>query len=73
MLANPSLLGLGLMLAGGLGLLLVLFLCTQAGRWAESFTAVNRLVLHIAPIAVSFMVLLLRRREEPAEPSVRPA
>src|SRR5690606_14375926 len=32
MLANPSLLGLGLMLAGGLGLLLVLFLCTQAGR-----------------------------------------
>src|SRR5690606_36483252 len=56
MLANPSMFGLGLMLAGGLGLLLVLFLCTQAGRWAESFTPVNRLVLHIAPIAVSFMV-----------------
>lgn len=62
MLACPSMVGIGLLLAGGLGLLLVLFLCTQAGRWAESFTAINRLVLHIAPLAVSFMVLLLRRR-----------
>lgn len=63
MLANPSMVGVGLLLAGGLGLLLVLFLCTQAGRWAESFTAINRLVLHIAPLAVSFMVLLMRRRQ----------
>lgn len=62
MLANPSMVGVGLLLAGGLGLLLVLFLCTQAGRWAESFTAINRLVLHMAPLAVSYMVLLMRRR-----------
>lgn len=73
MLANPSMVGVGLLLAGGLGLLLVLFLCTQAGRWAESFTAVNRLVLHIAPIAVSFMVLLLRRREPERSGVVPPA
>lgn len=71
MLACPSMVGVGLLLAGGLGLLLVLFLCTQAGRWAESFTAINRLVLHIAPIAVSFMVLLLRRRDDEPNASVR--
>lgn len=65
---SPSLTGLLLLLAGGLALLMVLFVCTPAGRWAESFTAVNRLVLHLAPIAVSAILLALREpaRERPA-------
>jgi hypothetical protein len=58
--SSSALTGVGLLLLGGLALLFGLFLGTPAGRWAESFTAVNRLVLHLAPIAISLMVLLLR-------------
>ena len=57
---SSSLTGLLLLLAGGLSLLLILFVFTPAGRWAESFTAVNRLILHLAPIAITAMMLLLR-------------
>jgi hypothetical protein len=56
----PALSGLAVLLAAGMALLVLLFLGTTAGRWAESFTAVNRLVLHLAPLAVSLLVLLLR-------------
>lgn len=59
--SSPALTGLGLLLVAGLSLLLALFLGTSAGRWAESFTAVNRLVLHLAPIAITLMVLLFRQ------------
>lgn len=58
--ASTSLTGSGLLLLGGLSLLLALFVGTSAGRWAESFTAVNRLVLHLAPIGITLMVLLMR-------------
>jgi hypothetical protein len=67
--ASPALTGTALLLLAGLSLLFVLFLGTSAGRWAESFTAVNRLVLHLAPIAISLMVLVLR--ESPGRDEVR--
>ncbi len=57
---STALSGVGLLLLGALSLLLALFLGTSAGQWAESFTAVNRLVLHLAPMAISLMVLLMR-------------
>ena len=63
----PALSGVAMLLAAGMALLVILFLGTTAGRWAESFTAVNRLVLHLAPLAVSLMVLLLRGSLSAAE------
>jgi hypothetical protein len=58
--AMPELAGLALALAAGLALVLMLFTLSEAGRWAESFTAVNRIVLQLAPLAVAVMVLALR-------------
>jgi hypothetical protein len=58
--AMPELAGLALALAAGLVLVLLLFTLSEAGRWAESFTAVNRLVLQLAPLAVTVMALALR-------------
>ena len=40
--------------------LLFLFLFTDAARWAESYTAINRLLMHVVPATVSLMALLLR-------------
>ena len=51
---------LGLLLLACLALLLFLFVFTEAAEWAESYTAVNRLILHLAPAAVSLAALLLR-------------
>ena len=56
-----------LLLLGCFGLLLFLFVFTDAAEWAESYTAVNRLIMHITPAVVSLLVLLWR------EPSARPA
>jgi hypothetical protein len=41
-------------------LLLFLFVFTDAAEWAESYTAVNRLIMHITPAVVSLLALLLR-------------
>jgi hypothetical protein len=41
-------------------LLLILFLFTDASAWAQSFTAINRLVLQIAPAWMTLLALLLR-------------
>jgi hypothetical protein len=54
-----------LLLLGCFGLLLFLFVFTDAAEWAESYTAVNRLIMHITPAVVSLLALLLR---EPAAP-----
>lgn len=43
-----------------IGLLLFLFLFTDAGRWAQSFTAINRLALQLAPALVTMLAMLLR-------------
>lgn len=50
----------GLLIAGCLGLLMVLFVFTDASRWAESYTAVNRLIMHLVPALVTFLALLTR-------------
>jgi len=49
---------LGLFLLLGLSWLAFLFLGTDAASWAESFTAVNRLVMHLVPATVSLCALL---------------
>lgn len=61
----PALAGVSFFVLGGLLLIMALFLFTQAGRWAESYTAVNRLLMHLVPTAVLLMVLCFRR--EPAD------
>jgi len=53
--------------------LLFLFLFTDAARWAESYTAINRLVLHIVPAAVTLLMLLCRDAAFPAVADTAPA
>ena len=50
----------GLLLLVCVALLLFLFLFTDAGKWAASFTAINRLVLQITPAVVTLLAMLLR-------------
>jgi hypothetical protein len=50
----------GLLILGCLALLLFLFLFTDASKWAQSFTAINRLVLQITPAMLAVLVMLLR-------------
>jgi hypothetical protein len=54
---------LGLFLLLGCAFLFALFVLTPAGKWAESYTAVNRLSLQIVPAMLAFAALLWR---EPA-------
>lgn len=53
-----------LSLLGCFGLLIFLFVFTDAAEWAESYTAVNRLIMHITPSVVTLLALLSR---EPLE------
>lgn len=57
---SPSLRLLGLFLLLGCGFLFTLFVLTPAGRWAESFTVVNRLGMQIVPLTLAFAALLWR-------------
>ena len=50
---------LGLLLIAALAFLAFLFLFTDAARWAESFTAFNRLLMHIVPVTVTLCALLI--------------
>ncbi len=59
----------GLFLLLGSAFLFALFVLTPAGKWAESYTAVNRLSLQIVPAMLVFAALLWR---EPA-PGEAPA
>lgn len=61
LLAHPGLAGLLCFLLGGLILIWVLFLCSGAGIWAQTYTAVNRIVLQLVPGIVSLLVLLAGR------------
>lgn len=54
-------------LACGFGILVWTFFFTKTGDWVVDYTTVNRALLHIAPAAASFAVLLVASR------SVRPA
>ena len=57
---SPSLRLLGLFLLLGCGFLFALFVLTPAGRWAESYTVVNRLGMQIVPLMLAFAALLWR-------------
>jgi hypothetical protein len=50
---------LGLLLLCAFAFLAFLFLFTDAARWAESYTAFNRLLMHIVPATVTLCALLL--------------
>ena len=58
---NRSLQLLGSLLFAGIGFLLFLFLFTDAARWAESYTAINRLIMHIVPALVTLLAMLCRK------------
>lgn len=55
--ADASLRHLGAFVLLGFVFLLFLFVCTDASRWAESYTAVNRLILQLVPAAVTVLAL----------------
>jgi hypothetical protein len=57
---SPPLRFLGLFLLLGCAFLFALFVLTPAGKWAESYTAVNRLSLQIVPAMLVFAALLWR-------------
>jgi len=57
---SPALRTFGLFLLLGCGFLFVLFVLTPAGRWAESYTVVNRLGLQIVPATLVFAALMWR-------------
>ena len=57
---SSSLRALGLFLLLGCAFLFALFVLTPAGKWAESYTAVNRLSLQIVPAMLVFAALLWR-------------
>ncbi len=50
----------GALLVASLVFLAFLFLFTDAAQWAESYTAINRLVMHIVPALFTLLALLLR-------------
>lgn len=49
---------LGAFVLLGFVFLIFLFVCTDASRWAESYTAVNRLILQLVPAAVTVLALV---------------
>ncbi|HZQ60363.1 MAG TPA: hypothetical protein VFC24_03380, partial [Casimicrobiaceae bacterium] len=72
---------LGALLCAGLGFLVFLFAFTDAAQWAESYTAINRLVMHLVPATVTLLALLSRNldlqallgRERASAPRSAPA
>lgn len=59
--ANDALGLCALLVLGCFGLLVFLFVFTDAAEWAESYTAVNRLIMHITPAVVTLLALLMRQ------------
>ncbi|MGA9335470.1 MAG: hypothetical protein WBV39_14420 [Rudaea sp.] len=70
--ARESLRLLGVFLVAGLCFLLFLFVFTDAARWAESYTAINRLVMHLVPATITLLALLCRDARLPALRDTRP-
>jgi hypothetical protein len=67
--ASQALCLCALLLLACFGLLVILFVFTDAAEWAESYTAVNRLVMHITPAVISLLALLMREPALPPEPA----
>jgi len=65
---SPALRVFGLFLLLGCGFLFALFVLTPAGKWAESYTAVNRLSLQIVPAMLAFAALLWREPQQAEAP-----
>jgi len=59
-MAHRALLSLAVLLLAGFSFLAFLFLFTDAARWAESYTAVNRLIMHLVPATITLLALLCR-------------
>ncbi len=60
---SRALRAIGVFLLFGCVFLFALFVLTPAGKWAESYTAVNRLSLQIVPAMLVFAALLWREPE----------
>lgn len=74
--ADEHLRHLGAFVLIAFGFLLFLFVCTDASRWAESYTAVNRLILQLVPATVTVLALLCRAKapaDRPPIPVASPA
>ena len=71
--ASQALCLCGFLLLGCFGLLVILFVFTDAAEWAESYTAVNRLVMHLTPAVVSLLALVMRDPVSLPEPARKPA
>lgn len=66
---------LGAFVLLGFGFLVFLFVFTDAARWAESYTAVNRLILQLVPTTITVLVLAWCGKErdgKPLRPAARP-
>lgn len=53
---------LGAFVMLGFVFLFFLFTCTDASRWAESYTAVNRLILQLVPATVTVLAMMCREQ-----------
>ena len=72
--ANAATRHLGAFLLAALGFLFFLFVFTDAASFAETYTAINRLLMHIVPSLLTFLMLLLRDAgSAPADIVPRPA
>lgn len=60
LITQDALRRVGALLLAAIGFLLFLFVLTDAATWAEHYTAINRLLMHIVPALVTFLMLLLR-------------
>ncbi len=72
---NAALRHLGAFVLLGFGFLVFLFVFTDASRWAESYTAVNRLILQLVPATVTVLALAWRQQEPDGkhpQPAARP-
>ena len=54
---------LGAFVLLGFGFLVFMFVFTDASRWAESYTAVNRLILQLVPTAITVLALAWQEQE----------
>jgi hypothetical protein len=64
---------LGAFVLIGFAFLFFLFTCTDASRWAESYTAVNRLILQLVPATVTLLALACRDKAPRSAASPVPA
>jgi hypothetical protein len=62
---NAGLRALSCFLTLGFGFLFVLFFFTDASAWAENFTSVNRVLMHIVPTTVFWLSLCWAGRRGP--------